>query len=320
MIWLIGAGPMAGDYADVLKSLGVDFKVITRSKDNAVKLSESKKIEVISGGVSNFLASSPSVCDAAIVAVPIDQLNVVTTELINYGVKNVLLEKPGGIDFNEVTELCEKSKAKGAEISIAYNRRFYASVMKAKQLIESEGGVTSFHFEFTEWSDSIAKLKKGSSTKKNWLMANSSHVIDLAFYLGGEVSQLAGFSSGENRLDWHKASSKYSGAGCTKNGATFSYCANWDAPGRWALEFMTPQNRYYFKPMEKLFVQARNSVALSEVEVDYSLEETFKPGLYQQVKAFLNTEAAQDLLSLERHLKKRALYETIENGGSLEIS
>ena len=41
---------------------------------------------------------------------------------------------------------------------MAYNRRFYASTMKAREIIQSEGGVRNFHFEMTEWAHVIGKI------------------------------------------------------------------------------------------------------------------------------------------------------------------
>ena len=42
---------------------------------------------------------------------------------------------------------------------VGFNRRFYSSVLKAKDIIHEDGGVKSFFFEFTEWSHVIAGLK-----------------------------------------------------------------------------------------------------------------------------------------------------------------
>tara|TARA_R110001599_G_scaffold326067_1_gene538485 strand:- start:10555 stop:11514 length:960 start_codon:yes stop_codon:yes gene_type:complete len=317
MIWLIGAGVMAGDYVDVLKELKSNFQVISRSVEKSEKLSLEKEINVISGGIDSFLETNPLKCNAAIVAVPVNNLYGVTISLLSYGVKKILLEKPGGIDFDEVKELTCIAEQRGAEVFIGYNRRFYTSVRTAKKMIAKEGGVESFHFEFTEWADSIASLSQPSETKDNWLMANSSHVIDMAFFLGGAPQEFMGFSSGANQLDWHKKSAKYSGAGISDNGATFSYCANWNAPGRWSLEFMTTESRYIFKPMERLSIQRRNSVSAAEVEVDYSLDEKFKPGLFLQVEAFLSDDIS-DLFPLRAHSNKKTVYDVIEFGGKFK--
>ena len=43
-------------------------------------------------------------------------------------------------------------------------------------MIAEDGGVTSFNFEFTEWSHQIQHLQKASGVMDNWVLGNSSHV------------------------------------------------------------------------------------------------------------------------------------------------
>ena len=47
-----------------------------------------------------------------------------------------------------------------AKVYIAYNRRFFSSVMEESKIIKADGGITSLHFEFTEWADRIKELSK----------------------------------------------------------------------------------------------------------------------------------------------------------------
>ena len=88
--------------------------------------------------------------------------------------------------------------------------RIFASVLKAQEIIAEDGGVKSFNFEFTEWGHVIEKMDKPKGDLENWMYANSSHVIDLAFYLGGNPVQINCFTSGE--LSWHKPAA-FAGAG-----------------------------------------------------------------------------------------------------------
>lgn len=315
MIWLIGAGNMARDYIDVLAELDKRFIVIGRSEANSQKLASEKSVEVISGGLNAFLETRPVSCDEAVVAVDVDDLYEVTVSLINYGVKKVLLEKPGGINFEQISLLNDLANEKGVDVYIAYNRRYFTAVKEALKLIEADGGLESFHFEFTEWADDIARLPKSEQCKKHWLLANSSHVIDMAFFIGGFPKSISSYSSGVNQLSWHPSASKFSGSGIAENDVLFTYCANWNAPGRWSLEFMTRQNRYVFRPMEKLAIQRRNSITSDFLDLDYSKEYALKPGLYGQVDDFLHDVPSKALLRLEEHRKKETLYNTIAHGG-----
>lgn len=284
-LWLIGAGPMAVEYAKVLNNLEVSYLTIGRSMNNALSFKEKTGCEVISGGLSNFLDQKPGIPEYAIVATGVEALAETGMELIQAGVKNILCEKPGGINSMEIDKLSDYAKEKKANVLLAYNRRFYSSVEKALEIIQQDGGVSSFHFEFTEWSHVIEPLVKGKGVKENWFLANSTHVADLAFFLGGKPKEIKCFTSGS--LRWHPSASVFAGAGVSESGALFSYQANWDAPGRWAVEILTKNHRLYLKPLEKLQIQKKGSVQLEFVDIDDRLDIEFKPGLYRQTKEFL---------------------------------
>ena len=148
-IWLIGAGNMALDYSKVLNALDVNYDVIGRSKKSSEIFFKNTGKKTFKGGLFKYLETKPSLCNSAIVAVNIDQLFNTTKNLLNYGVKNILVEKPGGLNFFELKDLSDTASSLNANIYIAYNRRFYASVSKLKEIIENGCGVQSFNFEFT---------------------------------------------------------------------------------------------------------------------------------------------------------------------------
>ena len=54
-----------------------------------------------------------------------------------------------------------------------------------------------------------------SIVKDKWLLANSSHVIDTAFYISGFPSEIYKPSL-EGDINWHKSGAGFSGAGITK--------------------------------------------------------------------------------------------------------
>jgi predicted dehydrogenase len=139
--------------------------------------------------------------DAAIVAVGIESLAEATIQLLNYGVNYILLEKPGIGFASEIGPMVALANQKQATVVLAYNRRFYSSVLKAGEIILEDGGVTSFNFEFTEWSHVIRTLEKHPAEHHNWFLGNSTHIIDTAFFLGGKPKELSSYFKGS--LDWH---------------------------------------------------------------------------------------------------------------------
>lgn len=286
-IWIIGAGEIAREYGRVLKSLNYDFIVIGRGEKSAQIYKKEIEKEVIIGGLKAFLDTKPEIADKAIVATNLDSLSDTTIQLLNYGIKDVFCEKPGFQYPSEMQYVYELAQQKKANVFYAYNRRFFASVIKAEEIIKADEGVKSLNFEFTEWGHVIETLKKPQGDLQNWLYANSSHVIDLAFFLGGTPVHMSSFTLGS--ISWHKPAI-FTGAGVTDKGALFNYAANWAAPGRWGVEVLTSKHRLYLRPMEKLQIQELGSIAINTVELDDHLDKEFKPGFFLETKAFIASD------------------------------
>jgi len=311
-IWLIGSGPMAIDYARVLNQLNINYDVIGRGIDSAKKFEQVCNKSVNVGGISNWLESNekepPNGC---IVAVGLEDLSSIAISLVEYGIKNILVEKPGGLNSIQIKKLGERTKEYNANIYIGYNRRYYASTMKAVEIIKNNGGVLSFYFEFTEWADEIEKINLSTKIKENWFLVNSSHVADLAFFLGGKPDQLTCYIGG--KLNWHPKGSIYSGAGVSDNGALFSYQANWASSGRWGVEVLTKSSRLILKPLEKLQIIPKGSIQSEYVDIDDELDKKFKPGLYHQTRAFINNDQS-NLCTIHEQIQNLNYYEKINSG------
>jgi predicted dehydrogenase len=288
-IWLVGAGAMAQDYAFVMKSLNQSFEVIGRSESSGLTFEKVTGQEVKIGGLKSNLKKDffPK---TAIVAVNVEQLADVTKELILAGTKRILLEKPGALNLKEILSLNLLAIEKKVEVLIAYNRRFYHSVQKMKEYIVKDGGALSINFDFTEWAHTIKPLKCSLNVKKHWLIANSSHVIDLAFHLCGKPSDWKSWHDGS--LDWHPASARFCGSGITDQGIMFSYHSDWQSPGRWGLEIMTRKRCFILRPMEQLQVIKLGSVLVQSIKPDNQFDKKFKPGLLLQVKKFLDGDTS----------------------------
>lgn len=310
-IWLIGAGAMAQDYIKVLQGLNKDFVIIGRSEDSAKKCQESTGCKVKVGGLDKYISNSNNICSHAIVSVGVEKLFETTKQLLEYGVANILVEKPGALYKWQFEELNNLIKEKSTNVIIAYNRRFYTSVLKAQEIIKQDDGVTSFNFEFTEWAHKIEPLIKGEGVKEKWFLGNSTHVVDMAFYLGGKPKEICSFASGS--LSWHPSASNFSGAGVSEIGALFNYQANWESAGRWSVEILTKEHRLIFRPMEKLQIQKRGTIVQDfDDSIDYTLDEKYKPGLYLQTKNFLENNFVS-MCSIKEQFKMIDVYNKIAN-------
>lgn len=307
---LVGTGGMGTEYAKVLQSLKKGFLAVGRSLQSVQTFTEKTGVLATAGGIENWLNKKEPLPETAIVAVDETQLGAVTRLLLKNGVHHILVEKPGGLNLADLKQTALTAKKYQAKVFVAYNRRFYASVLKAQEIIKKDGGVTSFNFDFTERSYLVEKLDKPSAVKKEWLLANSSHVIDLAFLLGGQPKKIKAYRAGG--LTWHPSASIFSGSGISEKGALFSYQANWESAGRWGLEIMTPKHKLIFRPLEKLQIQKLGQMNTEEVPPKDSLDQKFKPGLYRLVQSFL---ASQNNLPTINEQLKNAKYCKIINDG-----
>lgn len=304
-VLLVGTGQMGIEYAKVLKQMGKSFVAVGRSESSTDKFKKETGFTAFSGGIDKWV--NEVYLDIAIVAVSEEELGRATLKLLKNGFSSILVEKPGGIDAKQIRQVAKAAISKKAEIFVGYNRRFYASVAKLKKLIKEDGGILSFNFEFTEWSHIIEKLEKGKGVKENWFLHNSTHVIDLAFFLGGKPAKISAYTSGS--LSWHSSGSIYVGSGISKTGALFSYQANWQAPGRWGIETLTRKHRFILRPLEKLQVQNIGSIKVEEVEITDQLDIKFKPGLYRQVESFLGDK--HNLCSIQEQVYNLDFYKKI---------
>ena len=156
----------------------------------------------------------------------------------------------------------------------------------------------------------MSHCKKDEIEKERWFLSNSSHVADLAFFLGGKPSSLSSYTSGS--LKWHNSGAVFCGSGVTENGALYSYSANWDGPGRWGVDLQTKDTRLILRPLEKLQIQKKGSVAIEMADIDDSYDIDFKPGLYRMVNAFLGNDKSS-LCTLEEQIKAFDYYTKIAN-------
>ena len=301
---------MAIEYAKVLQAQNIHFITIGNTKEGAINFETQIKSKVIIGGIDTWLEKNPHTdynLIKVIAAVNENLLGSITRKLINVGFKDILVEKPGGLNPNDIQSVNNLAVKNNAKVYVAYNRRFLSSTLKVQELIELEGGVTSFNFEFTEWGHIIKDLVKNEGVLEEWFIQNSSHVVDLAFFIGGHPTALKSFVSAG--ASWHPSGTVFSGAGVTSSNALFSYNANWDSAGRWWVEFLTKENRYIMKPMEKLFVQKKGSVAVNEIEINDDLDQLYKPGLFKQVEAFMKFE--DRLMKIEEQIRILPIYQEI---------
>lgn len=288
-VLLIGGGFMAREYLKVLACLGNEVIIVGRSDEKIQALKRDyPNFEYFSGGLNKFLEQHSDIPEFAINAASINQLRSTSILLMDAGVKYIMLEKPGELTLSGLNEIKLKSIECSADVVIAYNRRYYSSISVLKEQVEIDGGITSAHFEFTEWIHTIDPNIYDSEALKKWIISNSSHVIDTVFSLIGIPKEINAFVGGKDAIAWHPSGSIFIGSGISENNIPFTYHSNWEGPGRWAIEISTRKRRFFLKPMEKLQQQVKGAVQIIDIDLEDQLDKDFKSGLYMQTKSFLN--------------------------------
>ena len=311
-IILIGTGYMGREYCKVLNGLEKEFIVVGNRKESVAKFEQETGIATLSGGLENNTDVLDDTIKHAIVAVPACSLFYITQILIEYGIKSILVEKPGGKNSDEICALCDLAKQFEVDVYVAYNRRFYESVNTALKMINNnKEKIMAVDFEFTEWIDRIYEAHKSDKEPANIFFSNSSHVVDLAFFFSGLPKELSCYNAG--CLEWTKNKTQYAGAGISERDVLVSYHANWESPGRWSLDVITDQHRYRFCPLEELKIQNKNSVIFENVALENKLDQIYKPGLYSMVNAFLNKNYDKErLLGIDEFQKCVHIYDKME--------
>jgi predicted dehydrogenase len=248
-----------------------------------------------------------------VIASPVETLASTALTVLSAGIRHLLVEKPAALSVAEGNRLAARAAVSGARVWVGYNRRFYASVRTALDRIRRNGEqVASVFFEFNETiADPAGPTGHAPQVCERWVLANSLHVLDMALLpVGWPVARRSRFVTAGTR-PWHPSAAVFTGAGETERSVPFAYHANWTGPGRWAVEWVTPSERYVFRPLEQLGVQRRGASAVDGIDLQDDLDRRFKPGVYLQDKAFVEGPEHSALATLDDALKLLALGEAI---------
>lgn len=256
----------------------------------------------------------------AIVAVTPQRTPSVCRDMLAAGARSFLIEKPGALSSGELRRLGREIARAGGAASMALNRRFYASVARARELICADGGVIAFNFEFSDLEGHVLALRAQghwpSANFLRWGFINPVHVIDLAFFLCGAPREIGAKKSGT--LEWHPAGSEFAGAGSTKAGVLFSYWATFSGAGRWRIDLSTRRRKLTLMPIESLQQQLSDSFQVTAIELEPE-PAAQKPGLVGMLGEFFHPKDASALPTIDEMAGRLELIETIFGYSNEEI-
>tara|TARA_B110000858_G_scaffold126305_1_gene143861 strand:+ start:6301 stop:8160 length:1860 start_codon:yes stop_codon:yes gene_type:complete len=304
MILIIGTGTIAIEYIKCLKALENDnFEVIGNTNEKCNAITNNYNCKCYSGGVENFDFSKNY--SQVIIATPIKLLFTHLRIVIEKAkhVKNILIEKPGSLYNYQIKEIINMKKK--INIFIAYNRRFYNSVIEGKKIIKNDK-IEEIELCINEYNlDELSKIRS-NEIMENYFTCMTTHVVDLTFFLAGIPKKINSTVSGYGELDFHKKGSIFNGTGITDKDVNFKFHGDWRKSGKWKLDLKLKSGIILsYQPLEdlKIINLDKSTKIIKRSEND----EKFKPGYYEQVKSFLSLEK-ENLLTIEEQYNNLSIY------------
>lgn len=274
---IIGAGPIAEEYIKILsrnssvKILGV----VGKTSSNSKKLSTKYNIKYHGNNIKYLLDLKPNI---VIVAVNILNTINVIKQLSKYsGI--LLIEKPLGVNHEETKKILKILNFNKQNSFVALNRRFYDNILFMKKILSKDNSNKIITITDQENTIRAKKIGHKNIVLKNWMYANSIHLLDLLIYFGnGEISKIRTLKR-KIRKEFIVISELY-----FKNNNIAIYKSIWNRPGPWSIEISS--SKYYFNctPIENLeYKDINNKKKLYK----NNSNSNFKPGFENMINTVL---------------------------------
>ena len=286
MFLLIGCGNIGIEYVKCLEDIKVPFDIVKKTpfkKDIKNNFRMVRDIYVKDLTSFRFEKKYQNIILCTPIELLFDHLNYILENCKD--IENILVEKPGCQFACQMEEIIKKSNT---NIYIGYNRRFYSSVKKILDIIEKDSPI-ELNLEINEpYPEKI---------NNNYFINQTSHVIDLAFFICGFPRIINTEIKGEGIIQNHLRGSYFEGNGITKKSIPFKYKGRWvETKKKWKIEIKLKSGKVLIlSPLEILKIKEGDKII--ELEKD-SIDINFKPGLYNQIKNFIDGNFS-NFLSIE---------------------
>ena len=275
----VGTGYMADEYAKILKNKFKNNILIVGAINKSNKrINDFVKKYNVKNHYSQIDKMMNDSCP--------DLVIVCVNELSTYNILKVickyscvcLIEKPVGIDFKESQKILKLKKNRFFFPFIALNRRFYSSILNSIKILNKDSSRRIINI-FDQENIVLAKLAgQPNKVLKNWMYANSIHMIDLIYFFGrGRIIKISKISK-DNYLKDGSVACKIT----FSSGDIIYYSSLWNRPAPWSIEISTKNYFVNLKPIEKIFYLKGKSRKWIGVETSKE-DKNFKPGIYLQL-------------------------------------
>jgi predicted dehydrogenase len=210
---------------------------------------------------------------------------------IPYGVP-ILAEKPIALNFEESLEVLKLSQKHQCKIWIGLNRRSYSSTRFALNYFKEKSSSKRI-IEIADQQDLTMAKKLGHSdiVLKNWMYANSIHLIDyFTIFARGDVEAVTLLNAWTpDHPTFVCAHLKFS------SGDIGIYKAYWNAPGAWTCSISDFETIIELRPLEQAKYQKAGEREWNPVSKD-EWDNRFKPGFRFQAQQAINALDSKDFI------------------------
>ena len=175
---------------------------------------------------------------------------------------------------------------------IALNRRYYSSVLSAKKIITKDNSSRIIQIHDQENTLLAKKLGKPLKVVKNWMFANSIHLIDFAYQFGrGEIINI----QKTKKINIFKDGT-FNTVIYFDSGDVVYYNFFWNRPAPWCVQISTRNFFIELKPLENMSYISKDSRKWRSTKIS-NFDKIYKPGIYLMLKNILkNKNNLNDLI------------------------
>ena len=274
----IGAGNMTTHHMKAFASINsVEITgIYSRTFENANLLSTLYPTCKVYNTIEDLYTETNS--DLVVISVPELATELVCLESFKYPWK-CLVEKPIGYNLEIANLINEEALKYNRDIYVAFNRRHYASTRNLISELNKSNDLRYIHIYDQENPNAALTSGQPKLVVKNWMYANSIHLIDFVLLFGrGTIKNIENIIPFTDNYILTKI--KFD------SGDIVIYEGIWNAPAPWSVVVNTKNKRWEMRPIEKLFFQDFTSRQLQEYELD-DLDIIYKPGLKVQAEEML---------------------------------
>jgi hypothetical protein len=298
----IGCGKIAPFYADVIKHLGHTIDVVVARENSANIDPFSRKYGVRNQyyDMNTFLTyfhKSTDPIDAILVCTPWDMNEHAIQQLLPLEVP-IMAEKPAVLSMEALNNLNKNYETKN--LFPAYNRRFYDFVTYLKEKIEKNPLVCVDILSAEPFE--IIRRNEGEKIAEYMLYFYTSHIIDLIFYLFGDIAVKDVISISKNRENSWVCELIAEKCECPIQMKILMDC-----PQNSYLTFFFEKEVVEMRPLERLVVYDKlerrkidgQVTYLPAIKRKFETDHVFKPGFLKEMEYFIDNFVYRKNISLK---------------------